>query len=177
MKGAGTDDVVLVNILCKRTIAQLQVLKTAYKAQLGRDLEHDIHSETSHHFRDTILGCLMDTPTYDSYIFRHAMAGLGTTETTLVEMLSTRTKAEIAEIDRVYKALYNHTLENQISNETSGDLRKALLALFSQIRVPQPTQWHKMLPGSTKPEKARSAQMKTLSSKSCARALRSTCSK
>lgn len=46
MKGAGTDERALIEILCTRTNAEIAAIKVAYKEQIGRDLEKDVTSET-----------------------------------------------------------------------------------------------------------------------------------
>lgn len=70
---AGTDEQALISILCKRTNAQRQEIKTRFKTVLGRDLAKDIKSETSGDFRDTLLA-LLETPLdYDVRQLREAV--------------------------------------------------------------------------------------------------------
>ncbi|XP_032490355.1 annexin A1 isoform X2 [Phocoena sinus] len=55
--------------------------------------------------------------------------GAGTDEDTLNEILASRTNREIKEINRVYKEELKRDLAKDITSDTSGDYRKALLSL------------------------------------------------
>nr|XP_012626044.1 annexin A10 isoform X1 [Microcebus murinus]XP_012626045.1 annexin A10 isoform X1 [Microcebus murinus]XP_012626047.1 annexin A10 isoform X1 [Microcebus murinus]XP_012626048.1 annexin A10 isoform X1 [Microcebus murinus]XP_012626049.1 annexin A10 isoform X1 [Microcebus murinus]XP_012626050.1 annexin A10 isoform X1 [Microcebus murinus]XP_012626051.1 annexin A10 isoform X1 [Microcebus murinus]XP_012626052.1 annexin A10 isoform X1 [Microcebus murinus]XP_012626053.1 annexin A10 isoform X1 [Micr len=55
MKGAGTDENCLIDILASRTNGEIFQMREAYSLQYGRDLQEDIYSETSGHFRDTLI--------------------------------------------------------------------------------------------------------------------------
>ncbi|KAG9479949.1 hypothetical protein GDO78_011788 [Eleutherodactylus coqui] len=55
MKGAGTDENCLIDILASRTTSDIFQLKEVYLMQYGCNLDQDIYSETSGHFRDALL--------------------------------------------------------------------------------------------------------------------------
>ncbi|MEJ1276544.1 annexin A1 [Cricetulus griseus] len=55
--------------------------------------------------------------------------GLGTDEDTLIEILVSRNNREIREINRVYREELKRDLAKDITSDTSGDFRKALLSL------------------------------------------------
>ena len=64
-------------------------------------MEH-LKSEISGDFQHAIIS-LMQTPSeFDANELRWAMKGLGTDEATLIEILTTRSNAEIADIKTVY---------------------------------------------------------------------------
>uniref|UniRef100_A0A8C2HFF3 Annexin n=1 Tax=Cyprinus carpio TaxID=7962 RepID=A0A8C2HFF3_CYPCA len=56
-------------------------------------------------------------------------SGAGTDEACLIEILSSRSNAEIQEINKVYKAEYGKSLEDAISGDTSGHFRRLLISL------------------------------------------------
>ncbi|XP_046845776.1 annexin-B12-like isoform X2 [Xenia sp. Carnegie-2017] len=58
MKGAGTDESVLIEILCSRTNTEIDGIKKTYKNLHGRDLEKDVISETSGHFKKFLVSLL-----------------------------------------------------------------------------------------------------------------------
>ena len=51
MRGPGTDEETLIELLCTRTNAGIEAIKEAYSETHGRDLESDIESETRGDFK------------------------------------------------------------------------------------------------------------------------------
>ena len=62
------------------------------------------------------------------------MRGPGTDEETLIELLCTRTNAEIDELKRVYSEIHNRDLERDIISETSGNFECLLVAVLQGQR-------------------------------------------
>ncbi|CAJ0918130.1 unnamed protein product [Ranitomeya imitator] len=58
MKGAGTNESLLIQILCTRANQQIRNIKESYKKLFGRDLEADVNSETSGYFRKILISLL-----------------------------------------------------------------------------------------------------------------------
>ncbi|XP_068125445.1 annexin A10 isoform X2 [Hyperolius riggenbachi] len=55
MKGAGTDENCLIDILASRTTSDIFQMKEVYLMQYGCNLDQDLYSETSGHFRDALI--------------------------------------------------------------------------------------------------------------------------
>nr|CAB51927.1 annexin A10 protein [Mus musculus] len=55
MKGPGTDENCLIEILASRTNGEIFQMREAYCLQYSNNLQEDIYSETSGHFRDTLM--------------------------------------------------------------------------------------------------------------------------
>lgn len=55
--------------------------------------------------------------------------GLGTKEHVLIEILTSRTNAQIIELKQAYKQLYGKELEDDIKGDTSGHLERLLVSL------------------------------------------------
>ena len=55
MKGAGTQERVLIEILCTRTNQEIREIVRCYQSEFGRDLEKDIRSDTSGHFERLLV--------------------------------------------------------------------------------------------------------------------------
>ncbi|TRY68116.1 hypothetical protein DNTS_023811 [Danionella cerebrum] len=72
---------------------------------------------------------MKDPAHFDAAELKEAISGAGTDEACLIEILSSRTNAEIKEITRVYKAEYGKTLEDAITGDTSGHFRRLLVSL------------------------------------------------
>ncbi|KAL3836904.1 hypothetical protein ACJMK2_022310 [Sinanodonta woodiana] len=134
MKGIGTDEKTLINVLCYRSNPQRQEIALAYKTMFGKDLMKDIKSETSGNFFKTLKALLMRPADYDAYQLRKAMKILHTDKDVLIGILCTRSNAQIKEIIKVYKEKFNRDLEKDIESSTSGDLRCFLISLVLASR-------------------------------------------
>jgi len=77
MKGLGTDEASIINILISRPNAYRYMLKHRYKALLGRDLIQDLKSELSCHFEDVCIAMLESPFELDCRSLYEAMAHLG----------------------------------------------------------------------------------------------------
>ncbi|XP_066516181.1 annexin A5-like [Hoplias malabaricus] len=134
MKGLGTDEETILKLLTSRSNAQRQQIKAAYKTLHGKDLVSDLKSELGGKF-ETLIVALMETPVmYDVTSLRHAIKGAGTDEKVLVEILASRTQAEIREIIKVYKQEYEHNLEDDVAGDTSGHFKRMLVILLQASR-------------------------------------------
>ena len=133
-KGKGTDEATIIEILASRTSNERQQIKQKYKATYGKDLEAVLESELSGNFRKTALA-LLDCPSeYDARQLQRAMKGLGTNETLLIEVLCTRTNKEIIAIKEAYQRLFDRSLQSDIKDDTSGNLKKILVSLLQANR-------------------------------------------
>ncbi|XP_066515059.1 annexin A5-like [Hoplias malabaricus] len=134
MKGLGTDEATILKLLTSRSNAQRQQIKAAYKTLHGKDLVSDLKSELGGKF-ETLIVALMETPVmFDVTSLRHAIKGAGTDEKVLIEILASRTQAEIREIIKVYKQEYEHNLEEDVAGETSGHFKRMLVILLQASR-------------------------------------------
>uniref|UniRef100_A0A672PHL6 Annexin n=1 Tax=Sinocyclocheilus grahami TaxID=75366 RepID=A0A672PHL6_SINGR len=129
MKGFGTDENAIIELLGTRSNKQRVPLKAAYKTTYGKDLVSDIKSEVKGDFEDLVLAMLKAPAHFDASELKEAISGAGTDEACLIEILSSRSNAEILEINKVYKAEYGKSLEDAISSDTSGHFRRLLVSL------------------------------------------------
>uniref|UniRef100_A0AAQ4PU87 Annexin n=1 Tax=Gasterosteus aculeatus aculeatus TaxID=481459 RepID=A0AAQ4PU87_GASAC len=129
MKGFGTDEQAIIDLLGSRSNRQRVPLLRAYKTSYGKDLVKDLHSELSGDFRKLVMATLKAPAELDASELHSAIKGAGTDEACLIEILSSRSSAEIREINRVYKLEYKKSLEDAISGDTSGHFRRLLISL------------------------------------------------
>ncbi|XP_043959150.1 annexin A11-like [Gambusia affinis] len=129
MKGIGTDENAIIELLGNRSNKQRVALISAYKTTYGKDLIRDLKSELGRDFEDLVLAMLKTPSQFDASELREAIKGAGTDEACLIEILSSRSNAEIQEINRVYKAEYGKKLEDAITSDTSGHFRRLLVSL------------------------------------------------
>uniref|UniRef100_A0A1B0BRY4 Annexin n=1 Tax=Glossina palpalis gambiensis TaxID=67801 RepID=A0A1B0BRY4_9MUSC len=134
MKGFGTDEDTLINIICRRSNEQRQEIQRQYKTHFGKDLIEDVKSETSGNFQRLLVGLLR--PIVDFYCaeLNDAMAGIGTDEDVLIEILCTLSNYEIHTIKNQYLRLYGAHLESELKSETSGNFKRLLVSLCTAAR-------------------------------------------
>lgn len=86
----GTDEAAIINLLTKRTNAQRQQILTKFKLMYGKDLIKELKSELGGNFENFIVALMEPKTLYDARCLRRAMRGAGTDESTLIEILCTR---------------------------------------------------------------------------------------
>ncbi|CAF2146472.1 unnamed protein product [Rotaria magnacalcarata] len=133
MKGAGTNERALIDIIVNRSNAQRQQIKHQYKSMYGIDLVQQISGETSGNFKETI-SALFDTPAnFDAWSIHQALTA--SKEGTLREILLTRTNSEIRGIVESYKRTFNKDLEKEISKHVRGtDFKRILISAVQANR-------------------------------------------
>lgn len=103
MKGLGTDEAAIINIMGCRSFTQRMAIVQTFKTLFGRDLVADFESELSGNFLKICIALCLSPDDYDASELRVAMKGLGTDEHALIEIICTRTNAQI----KAFKAAYN----------------------------------------------------------------------
>uniref|UniRef100_A0A3Q1BHN2 Annexin n=1 Tax=Amphiprion ocellaris TaxID=80972 RepID=A0A3Q1BHN2_AMPOC len=125
--------VTLLRILTNRTNAQRQEIVKTFEEQTHKDLAAALKKCLSGDVEVLLLELLMPPVQYEAYRLQQAMAGLGTDEETLMEILCTRSGPRLQEIRATYKQLYKKDLEKELKGETSGDFAKLILALLNSL--------------------------------------------
>nr|XP_002737547.1 PREDICTED: annexin A7-like isoform X1 [Saccoglossus kowalevskii] len=135
MKGLGTDNKAIIEVLTTSSNEQRQAISKEYKVLFGKDLIEDIHSETSGNFRKTCEALLRTPAELDAESIRNALKGLGTDEECLIEILCTSTNEEINAMKECYTALFNRDVEKDVKSDTSGNLKSLLVSLLQAGRM------------------------------------------
>ena len=130
MKGIGTDEKAIINILTSRSNAHRYMLKQRYKTLLGRDLIKDLKSELSGSFEDVCIALLESPYELDCRSLYEAMDRLGTNEETLIEIVATRPNHQLYQDRILFQQLYKRDLIKYVESETSGHFRKILVAIL-----------------------------------------------
>lgn len=103
MKGFGTDEQTIIDILTARSNSQRQEIANYFTNSLGRDLIEDLKSELGGKFEDVIVALMMPPEHYLCKQLNKAMEGMGTDESALVEILCTKSNEEIKRLVGVYE--------------------------------------------------------------------------
>ncbi|XP_048472346.1 annexin A5-like [Rhincodon typus] len=134
MKGFGTDEGVISDILAERSNAQRQQIIRAYKTVIGKNLIDDLKCELSRKFESLIVALLLPPDHYDAKELHDALKGAGTSEDVLIEILASRNNAQIQQIVKAYKEDFESDLEEDICSDTSGYFQRVLVSLVQGNR-------------------------------------------
>jgi len=127
----GTDDSIFVDVFTRRSSAFLQRVGFYYSQTHKRHtLQTAIKKETSGHYKSLLMA--LSKPRYEFYADRlyKAMHGLGTDDNALIYLFSLLTKAELKQVENIFRQKRNKTLQSMIRGDTSGNYEKLLLELL-----------------------------------------------
>jgi len=134
MKGLGTDEKAIIAALTSVSNEQRLMLVAAYKQMYGRDLVDDLKSELGGKLEKVVLALMTKAAFYDARELKAAMKGVGTDEACLIEILASRSNAEIGGIRAAYKKEFGGDLEGDLTSETSGHFKRLLVSLANACR-------------------------------------------
>nr|XP_049580055.1 annexin A2 isoform X5 [Syngnathus scovelli] len=134
IKTKGVDEQTIIDVLTKRTYPQRREIAFAYEKRAKKDMISALKGALSGSVESVILGLMKSTSQYDASEIRGSIKGLGTDEETLIEILCSRSNAELQEIKKVYKELFKKDLDKDVAGDTSGNFAKLLLALVQTKR-------------------------------------------
>jgi hypothetical protein len=134
MKGFGTDEKTIIDVLGNRSNGQRMELKKSYQQMYGKDLVKELKSEISGNFWLTVEALMMTSTEYDAYSIREAVKGLGTDEEALIELLTTRSNEQLNAAKQAYQTMFNRDIEKDIKSDTSGFFQKVLVSLLTASR-------------------------------------------
>lgn len=120
MKGFGTDEKTLIQVLAPMGPLEIASVKDAFKRGHNRDLMKDVHSETSSYFREALEAIIRGPLEQDCFTLREGLGGMGTKEDLLDEVLLGRTNADINAIKQHYQHMYKRSLESDLKSDLSG---------------------------------------------------------
>jgi len=146
MKGVGTDEADLIEIICTKTNEEINDIKSCYERVIGRKLEVDVARETSGDFKVLLLSQLkgdrdesgnvneLQAKADAAALIKAGEKKFGTNEAVFTGIICGRGFAQLRQTFDEYKNLSGHDIEVAIRKETSGNLQKGYLAIVGYIR-------------------------------------------
>lgn len=151
MKGVGTNESLLIEILCLRSSEEIQSVRRAYAHEYKSELDKDVESEVRGDFEKLLLQLITkqrpseDEPVNEEEAERDAnrlyQAGekkkFGTDEDTFIDIFTLCSRAHLKRVFEEYGSICDYDIERSISREMSGDLKKGLIAIVNWVRNPE----------------------------------------
>uniref|UniRef100_A0A3P8Z1N7 Annexin n=1 Tax=Esox lucius TaxID=8010 RepID=A0A3P8Z1N7_ESOLU len=146
LKGAGTDEKCLIEVLASRNNQQIHALVAAYKDAYGSDLEEDIIGDTSGHFKKMLIVLLQGTRDDPGLVYPELVeedaqalydageAQWGTEESIFIMLLGNRSVTHLRMVFDKYQEIAEKAIEDSIKSELSGDFERLMLAIVQCIR-------------------------------------------
>lgn len=145
IKGIGTDEKTVIEILCTKESHELQALKDAYnqsfKANLEQDLAEEQNGDLGRLFRSIVSASRPSTSSVDSVLAQKEAqelydAGegkLGTDESELIRILASRSFPQLRATFEAYNRIADKDIASSIKSETRGNLEDALVAIVESV--------------------------------------------
>ncbi|KAF7669188.1 hypothetical protein LDENG_00230750 [Lucifuga dentata] len=142
IKGLGTDEETLIEILCSRSKTELVEIKKVYKELFKKDLEKDVAGDTSGNFAKLLLALVQakreDTSSIVDYqkidedartLYDAGVKRKGTDVAIWISIMSERSVSHLQKVFERYKSYSPYDMQESIRMEVKGDLEKSFLTL------------------------------------------------
>ncbi|XP_031556011.1 annexin-B12-like isoform X2 [Actinia tenebrosa] len=146
LKGLGTNEEILIEILSTRTNNELVAIKNAYQRLFERDMEKDIAGDTSGHFKKFLISLAQayreETDQVDIHKARASAEALykagegrwGTDEAKFNSVLASKSFPQLRAVFDEYSKICKYDIEESIRREMSGDLKDGMVSIVQVVR-------------------------------------------
>ncbi|XP_078596314.1 annexin A7-like [Branchiostoma floridae x Branchiostoma japonicum] len=130
------DEQKLIDILAHRSQKQRMEIALQYETDFDEDLIGDLVTMlgADNDFGKVVWALMTPPRLYDARCLRGAMEGTGTDESVLIEILCSRTNKQIKKVIEAYSFATNFDLKKDLEQETDGNLRSLLIAMWEADR-------------------------------------------
>ena len=148
MKGAGTDEDSLIEIICSRPKPILQKIKEVYKTHIKSDLEANIKSDVKGNLQTILLSLISGERSDNMYpnpdlmknkakeLYDAGEAKKGNDVDVFIKIFTELSPWEIVAVNKEYINLTGHDLIEGVDKEFKGDIKKSLKSIIYAIVNP-----------------------------------------
>lgn len=148
MKGVGTNDEALVEVLCSRSNEELKRINEEYKRLYKDDLERKVSSDTSGHYKRLLISIVQCKRSENSVpndeeckrlaqeLYRAGEGKIGTDEETFNKVFALSSPPELFSINNYYSQLSKRSLKEAVDKEFSGNIKLALNTILESTISP-----------------------------------------
>uniref|UniRef100_A0A8D3CKR2 Annexin n=1 Tax=Scophthalmus maximus TaxID=52904 RepID=A0A8D3CKR2_SCOMX len=130
IKGLGTDEETLVEILCSRSNDELVEIKKVYKELFKKELEKDVAGDTSGNFAKLLLALVqVRSVSVCLALYDAGIKNKGTDVATWISIMSERSVPHLQRVFQRYKSYSPYDMQESIVKEVKGDLQMSFLVL------------------------------------------------
>lgn len=133
-KGVGTDERMVVSILCTRTKDQIERIDLAFRQKHNRTLKDYIQREMGGNLQTFLTYTQMAEEEFDALQLYEAFKGIGCNKAIVVEILTTRSWPRLQAARRYYEQRYDAGLLDRIRSELGGSLAYLCVRLLEGAR-------------------------------------------
>ncbi|MEQ2304590.1 Annexin A4 [Ameca splendens] len=146
VKGAGTEEACLIDILASRTNAEINAINAIYKKEYGKTLEDAVSGDTSGMFKRVLVSLLTagrdegdkvdDAQAVQDAkdIYEAGEARWGTDEVKFLTVLCVRNRKHLLKVFDEYQKISGKDIEESIKREISGCLEDVFLAIVKCMK-------------------------------------------
>jgi annexin A7/11 len=146
MKGVGTDENALIEVLLTRNNAEIDAIKVAFKKLYNHDLEAWLISETSGHFKRLVISAVQgnrnENTVVDQALAKQEAKELysagekkwGTDESKFNQILMLRSFPQLRATFAEYRIVSQYDIAKTIDHEMSGDLAVAFKTVIQCVK-------------------------------------------
>ncbi|XP_078479956.1 annexin A2 isoform X1 [Lampetra planeri] len=142
MKGLGTDEETLIEIVCSRSNDELHEIKRVYRELFKKELDKDVAGDTSGDFAKLLLALVQtkrDDPSnvvdYQKIdedarsLYEGGVKRKGTDVSTWISIMTQRSVPHLQKVFDRYKSYSPYDMKESIRKEVKGDLERSFLTL------------------------------------------------
>lgn len=136
LKNSLTDEMPVIEILCKRSFAQLKAVNQEYKRLTGSSLEKSFKKNFSDSVKDALIAIIRTANNPLEFYARRinkVIIGYSLDSRSLGRLIVVRSEIDLMDIKGEFNQIFRKSLKSCLKHEISGSYKHALLTLLGDV--------------------------------------------